>query len=340
MPNQIVNKVFILLIFSCNMFKELFRNLKEKRDRAKIDEVVKGIKNVEIQGARTIAKEALNAYHLLPNKETKERLVSARPTEPMLVNAIKKFDKLGYYEVLEHFDKAQEKINKEVSELLKDKQKKLGRKMTIFTHCHSTNVVKAIKYSYRKGVNLEVYNTETRPLYQGRKTSKELSKAGIDVTTFTDNAAMIAIKALQKTHKADMVFLGSDAILKNAIVNKVGSGMFAAIANENNIPVYIIADSWKYTKHVDLEKRDFEEVWKDKPKETNVANFAFEEVPKKHIKRVISEMGTYTLPTFIKKVEKREKKENKINRKNKKTKSKSNKCKKRNKRKTKRSKSK
>jgi len=52
----------------------------------------------------------------------------------------------------------------------------------IFTHCHSTNVVNSLIYAKKKGKKFQVYNTETRPLFQGRKTANELKKAGIKVT--------------------------------------------------------------------------------------------------------------------------------------------------------------
>jgi translation initiation factor 2B subunit (eIF-2B alpha/beta/delta family) len=225
----------------------------------------------------------------------------------MLVNTLKKFKDLGYEETLKHFDKAQEKINEEVVKLLKKKQEELEKKLTIFTHCHSTNVVNSLIHAYEEGINFEVYNTETRPLYQGRQTSKELSEVGIEVTTFTDDAARIALQALQGTNQADMVFFGSDAILEDGVINKVGSGMFAEMARQNDIPVYIIADSWKYTDHVDLEERNFHEVWKDKPKKVKVKNLAFEKIPEDCVKRVVSELGTYTLSTFIKKAKQKNK---------------------------------
>jgi len=47
----------------------------------------------------------------------------------------------------------------------------------------------------------EVYNTETRPLFQGRKTAKELKGAGIKVTMFIDSAMDIALSKKQKQKK-------------------------------------------------------------------------------------------------------------------------------------------
>ena len=258
---------------------------KQKR----FNQIVKHIKQVKIQGARNIAKAALYAYSLLKTKEAKSKLIKARQTEPMLTNAIKHYEKEGWKKTLSHFDESQDKINERVFKLIKNNS-------IIFSHCHSTNVINSLIYAKKKGKHFQVYNTETRPLFQGRKTAKELSKAGIQVTNFIDSAARIAIK------QADIVFLGSDAILPSGIINKIGSGMIAEIAFDSKIPVYILADSWKFTKHLKLEERDFHEVWKNAPKHIKVKNPAFEFVPEKYIRAVISELGILSLKEFVRKV--------------------------------------
>ena len=151
-------------------------------------------------------------------------------------------------------------------------------------------------YAKKHEKKFSVYNTETRPLFQGRKTAKELSKAGIKVTTFIDSAARQAIQ------KSNLVFFGADAILKNGVINKIGSGMFAEIAFDEKKPVYIIADSWKHAKKAKIEERDFHEVWKNAPKHIKIKNHAFEFIEKKYIKAIVSELGILPLSSFVKRV--------------------------------------
>jgi len=231
---------------------------------------------LKIQGAREIAKKAVYAYSLVPTKKSKKKLLSLRPTEPLLRNVLEK----NYQEVLEHFDFAQREVNKKVLKLIKNGD-------VIFTHCHSTTVVNALIYAKQKR-KFEVYVTETRPLFQGRKTFRELKKAGVKVTMFVDSAARIAMLKKQGTKKVNKVFFGADALQKNGVVNKVGSGMFARIAFENKIPVYVLADSWKFSKkEIKLEKRGFREVWK---KFRGIENPAFEFIEKKFIKKVVTEI--------------------------------------------------
>ena len=131
-----------------------------------------------------------------------------------------------------------------------------------------------------------------------------MRKAGIKVTMFVDSALGVALSKEQGTKKANKVFLGSDALLKKGIVNKIGSEVVCQVAKNNKIPVYIIADSWKYSpKEIKLEERDFHEIWKQVPKKIQIRNPAFEFVPKKYIKGIISEFGTQGYDEFLGKVE-------------------------------------
>jgi translation initiation factor 2B subunit (eIF-2B alpha/beta/delta family) len=264
--------------------------------KSKFNKICRDIKSIKIQGATNIAKAAINAYNLLPNENSKKKLLSLRPTEPLLSHVIELSDKLPKRDILSHFKIAQDKINENVYKLIKDNS-------IIFTHCHSTNVVRSLIFSKKKKKRFEVYNTETRPLYQGRKTAKELKKYRINVTMFIDSAIKIALTKDQdkeeKTKPVDLVLLGADALLKNGIINKVGSGLIAEIAGKNKIPLYIVADSWKYhNKNIKLEQRDFHEVWGTK--KIHIKNPAFEFVDKSYITGIITELGVMKYEKFIK----------------------------------------
>lgn len=267
--------------------------------KKRFERILKRIKTIRIQGARNVAKSALEAYTLLPSKISKKRLLNSRPTEPMMRYVLDLAEnKIPKKEILNHFDYAQEKINKAVFKLIKQND-------VIFTHCHSTNVVDSLIYSKKKGKNFQVYNTETRPLFQGRKTAIELRKAGIKTTMFVDSAAAIAIEKENRNDKiyVDKIFLGADALLKKGIINKIGSGMFAELACRNKIPVYILADSWKFTKDkIPLEQRKMSEVWDNAPGNIKIKNPAFEFVKEKYISGIITEFGLMKYGEFIKKM--------------------------------------
>jgi len=270
----------------------LFNYFKKKRE---FNRIARDITSIKIQGARNIAKEGLAAYFLFPTKSSKNKLFSLRPTEPMLHKVLNLAEQgISKEKIVEHFDSSQEKINKQVFNLIKDKD-------IIFTHCHSTNVINALVYSKKKGKKFEVYNTETRPLFQGRRTAVELENAGIKVSMFIDSALGVAIKK----GEVSKVFLGADAISKEGVINKIGSELISRIAQAEKIPVYIIADSWKFSeKRLPIEQRELNEVWDHAPKNIKIENPAFEFIHKKYIKSIISELGTLNYSDFLKKVKK------------------------------------
>jgi len=277
--------------------------------KKKFYKIVKDIEKVKIQGAQNIAKKAVEAYKLFPNKRSKKKLLSSRPTEPLLKNVLNSLTVGGfggleenYKKIMNHFEETQKKINRSALKLIKNND-------VIFTHCHSSTVNGALIHAKNQGKKFQVYVTETRPLYQGRKTAKELSKAKIKTTLFVDSAGMLALTKSQGTKKVKKFFIGADALLGRGIVNKIGSGMLAQIAYENKIPLYIFADSWKYSKEkVKMEQRGFREVWNSFRKKSNskitIKNPAFEFVDKKYIDSIVSEYGVLKYKDFLRKMRK------------------------------------
>ena len=91
------------------------------------------------------------------------------------------------------------------------------------THCHSSSVVNVLTTARDQGKKIHVYNTETRPLYQGRKTSTDLIKAGVPDTMITDDSAPFFVDNLYESEvNIDMVIIGSDCIKLNGdVYNKI-----------------------------------------------------------------------------------------------------------------------
>jgi ribose 1,5-bisphosphate isomerase len=270
--------------------------MKEREKIKRFNKICEDIKVIKIQGAKSIARAALEAHSLIPTKNSVKKLVSLRPTEPMLINVLKMLETKNHESIKKHFLEAQEKINEEIFNLIEDGD-------VIYTHCHSTNVIHALIYAKEKGKKFEVYNTETRPLFQGRKTAKELRDAKIKVTMFIDSAMDIALSKNESSKKVSKVFLGADALLKKGVINKVGSGAISKLAKVNKIPLYVVADSWKYfPKDIKIEERDFHEVWEKIPKNSKIKirNPAFELIKRKNIKGIVTELGLTKYKKFLK----------------------------------------
>ena len=142
-------------------------------------------------------------------------------------------------------------------------------------------------------------------MYQGRKTATELAKAKIRVRLFTDSSGRFALK------KANLALFGADAITSEGeIINKMGTEMYADIAEKYDIPVYFCTNSWKYDPMTvfgfeeAIERREAREVWNRPPKGVEISNLAFEIVEPELATGIISELGDYSPTTFIEEVKK------------------------------------
>ena len=83
--------------------------------------------------------------------------------------------------------------------------KRIRDGMVVFTHCHSSTVTYLLKKAKEQGKTFEVICTETRPVFQGRITAKEMLDLGVKTTLIVDSAARSFMR------KADIVIVGADA---------------------------------------------------------------------------------------------------------------------------------
>lgn len=250
------------------------------------------IKNLKIQGARNVAIAGLHALKIDSSERAINQLLSLRPTEPTLRNAITYAKKNGIKSALDYFNKTSPIIHKNGAKLIKNDY-------TIYTHCHSSTVIESFKEALPK--KFTVNNTETRPLFQGRITSKELSLLKIPNNHFIDSAMRLAIK------HATIAMLGCDAITYNGrIINKIGSELVAETCYTYGVPLYIITNSWKYDTQssefnpTPIEERPAKEVWDNPPKAIKIFNYAFERINPKLVTAIVSEYGILRPKQFVK----------------------------------------
>ncbi len=284
--------------------------------------IVEKIKDLKIQGAENIAKEGSKSIYVIVKnfkhknpKElwhdlilSKKLLFKARSTEPTLRNAVNYlFHDLHHdnisvmkHDLHDRLKKVQEHFKKSKQEIVKIGSRMIKNGMIIFTHCHSSTVTAILIEAKKQGKKFEVHNTETRPMFQGRITAKELASHGIKVTHFVDSAGRLALK------ECDMMLIGCDAITSTGkVINKIGSEMFAEIAIKFNTPVFVCTNSWSFDPHTvfgyetEIEKRYFKEVWPNKPKNVKILNYAFEKINPENVTGIISELGIYNCDTFI-----------------------------------------
>jgi ribose 1,5-bisphosphate isomerase len=291
-------------------------------------QVADDIRTITIQWATNIAREAckvmekqLRLKKFSNKKELKDffdrstkLLIEARETEPMLrnwmkyarhklkawANAIELADAFAEYLT---WINEEEKIRAEIGVNLIDDWD------NIMTHCHSGSVTKILKTARDQWKKIHVYNTETRPLYQWRRTSTDLVKAGVPNTMVTDSSAAFFVDNIYEDDiDIRKVFLWADSIRSNwDTINKVWSFAIALSAWHSGIPLYVV---WSLLKldisgEIWIETRDGKELRSDAPEGLKILNYAFDMIPAKCITGIITEFWIIRPENLLKEVKKR-----------------------------------
>jgi len=296
---------------------------------AHVKRIIADIKSLKIQGARNVAKSAVQALNLeaetsksrTPKALGKElaavaELLSAsRPTEPMMRNRL--------MQMMEFFSQGasggkggemknvQKNFARHGSDLIRkmdDDAKKLalyGAKLIpegalVLTHCHSSTTTRVLKEANRMGKDITIVCFETRPRYQGRTTAAELAAAGLDVTLVVDGAMTLFMK------KADIVIVGADSVTSRGdLINKIGTSTLAHIARMNDVSFFSAAELAKYSPMTmfgnleKIEERDHHEIWEKAPRGVKIRNPAFEATAAKYINGYITEAGVIPPQSFF-----------------------------------------
>ena len=289
----------------------------------KVTETAQDIKTMKIRGAGKIARAAVNALKMTAEASKAETisnfmaelnfaakiLLQTRPTAVSLPNGIRyimgrlarakkevsSVNDLKAY-VLWVADQFMENSRKAVQKIGEIGAKRIKDGDVILTHCHSSAVVAVIKKAWKQGKKVQVYSTETRPLFQGRITARILGQAGIPVTMIVDSAARHFM------NKVDKVIVGADAIAANgAVVNKVGTSMVALAAREARTLFFVAAETYKFSPEtmvgelIVLEERLPSEIISPERLKTmenvSVRNPSFDVTPPEYIDLIITEKG-------------------------------------------------
>lgn len=293
-----------------------------------VSKTAREIKSLNIQGASRVALAAADAMRKVALQSKAPRanvllsellrarntLISSRPTEPCMRNAVKFiFHEIDCSDseslrrsVITNSDEALRHLRSSERLIAEIGSARIRKGMSVFTHCHSSNVLSVLKLARKKRVNFVVHNTETRPLMQGRKTAAELAAAGIRVIHYVDSGARIALK------KCDIMLIGADAITSEGkVINKIGSELFCEAAKRLDVPVYVCADSWKFDYDTvfgfdePVEMRSSDEIWKPHTGRIRIDNHAFEIISPELVVGVITELGIYRPDVLVEIVKER-----------------------------------
>ena len=275
------------------------------------------IRKLEVQGARNVAIAAIKALETLAEKtgaktrkeflkelaEAKATLFASRATEPLMRNAVRWIVSQVEQSGKQQVDALAKLVSSSSSQFLKDLEaskeviaeigaKRVRDNMVVFTHCHSSTVTHLLSKAKKDGKTFEVVCTETRPVFQGRITAKEMLALGVKTTFIIDSAARSFMR------NADIVIVGADSITSEGnIINKIGTSTIALLAHEARKPFYIVAELLKFDPatvrgdYEKIEERSPDEVWKGAPEKLLIRNPAFDVTRRDYIHGVICEEG-------------------------------------------------
>ena len=176
----------------------------------------------------------------------------------------------------------------------------------ILTHCNAGSLATVdygtalgvVRAAWEQGKRIRVFATETRPKLQGaRLTAYELKRDGVPVTLVTDGM----VGHVMYNRLVDKVIVGADRIVRDAVINKIGTYTNAVLAKEHDIPFYVAApkstfDLTHKSTDVIIEERSSKEVTyinsrRIAPEGVNVLNPAFDVTPLKYVTAIICESG-------------------------------------------------
>jgi len=308
-------------------------------------EVAEAIKEMKVRGAPLIGVTAayglaLTAYHSRAKniedlmREIEHSAQLLRKTRPTAVNLFWAIDRIlkkaretkGDVNLLKNVIIEEAKRIADEDVMVNRRIGEHGSKLisdgdTILTHCNAGKLatvdygtaLAVIRVAWEEGKKIKVIAGETRPKLQGaRLTTYELMRDGIPVTLITDNmVGYLMYKGL-----IDKVIVGADRIVRDAVINKIGTYTIAVLAQEHNVPFYVAAplstfDLRASAKDVVIEERNPEEVTQIKsiriaPPDVSVLNPAFDITPLKYVDAIICEKGVLSREDVEKLAEKEE----------------------------------
>ena len=282
-----------------------------------IDETAEEIREMQTHSSSVVAVKAAEALRVLLDREfaTVEQYVRAlernssalqraqpshaslHNTQRTIVSRIEngEFESLadakaateaGIDEIVESVETAKHDAATNAVELLSDGA-------TVLTHDYSSTVVEAIELAAQEGHHLDVYVTEARPRFLGRKTARALASIDrVDTTLIVDSAAGHYLD------ECDRVVLGMSSIVDETLYNRVGTFPIAATAAELAVPVSVVGAKEKLIEDGFAFENEFRspvEVMREPAEGFSVANPAYDATPTHLLENVVTDEGVEKL---------------------------------------------
>ncbi|XP_047998292.1 translation initiation factor eIF-2B subunit alpha isoform X2 [Leguminivora glycinivorella] len=127
----------------------------------------------------------------------------------------------------------------------------------ILTHSRSRVVLQAMLEAAQANKRFQVYVTMSGPENSGALMHKQLTAAGVDSTLILDAAVGYILE------QVDIVMLGAEGVTESGgIINKIGTYGLAMAALELKKPVYVLTESFKFSRIYPLNQQDLPKEFK------------------------------------------------------------------------------
>ncbi|WP_049925493.1 translation initiation factor eIF-2B [Halopiger goleimassiliensis] len=278
-----------------------------------IDETVEEITEMQTHSSSVVAVKATRALEELLEREfatveeylrALERngtvLRRANPSHASLQNAIREVvtdvTEADPETVADAKERTQEQIDAVISRVQSGKRlaaenaaELLSDGETLLTHDYSSTVLEALEQATAEGKSFEVYVTEARPRYIGRKTARRLADVeGVEPTLITDSAHGLYLE------ECDRVIVGMDCIVDETLYNRVGTFPIAATANQLEVPVTVLGSASKIVTEgfvFENEYRSGSEVMPEPAEGFAVENPNYDATPVALLESVVTDEG-------------------------------------------------
>jgi len=278
-----------------------------------IDETVEEIEQMQTHSSSVVAIKAAEALRALTEGEyptveeyvrTLERnssaLKRANPSHASLQNTQRELVETVTGSDPDTVEEAQETLSATIDSVVEKVETGKSRAaenaaelfedgMTLLTHDYSSTVLEAMELAAHQGTHFEVYVTEARPRYLGRKTARTLAEIDrIEPHLVVDSAAGHFLP------ECDRVLMGMDCIVEETLYNRIGTYPIAATAADVGVPVTIVGSGAKIIEGgfaFENEIRSPSEVMREPAEGFTVENPAYDATPTALLDSVVTDEG-------------------------------------------------
>ncbi len=226
-----------------------------------------------------------NPSHASLQNAVREVVHQVEADDPETVEAAKTLTETAIQDVVARVEAGKTRAAENALEYLSDGE-------TILTHDYSSTVIEALEQATARGMTFDVYATEARPRYIGRKTARRLATLdGVEVTLITDSAHGHFLEGCTR------VLLGMDCIVDGFLYNRVGTFPIASTAAQLDVPVTVLGSAAKIVTEgfaFENEYRTPVEVMAEPAEGFAIENPAYDATPVSLLESAITDEGRRT----------------------------------------------